>query len=157
MHHLHVRILHVSLKCSLVDHYALRFVCTNYYLHMLSSLLSPLLPSLFSLPSSLPSPAQLGSMTPEQMQAWRWERELDERNRPLSDDELDALFPQEGYKVHCEWSTVYRVFSTLANFRMLSTCVKIRIAKYTIYNKTIYLVVQHVFTIKIIENLQCAS
>ena len=46
-----------------------------------------------------PTPGQMGSMTPEQMQAWRWERELDERNRPLSDEELDALFPQEGYKV----------------------------------------------------------
>ena len=46
-----------------------------------------------------PSSAQLGSMTPEQMQAWRWERELDERNRPMSDDELDALFPQDGYKI----------------------------------------------------------
>ena len=43
--------------------------------------------------------AQLGSMTPEQVQAWRWERELDERNRPLTDDELDMLFPQEGYKI----------------------------------------------------------
>ena len=48
-----------------------------------------------------PGTGQLGSMTPEQMQAWRWERELDERNRPLSDEELDALFPQEGYKVVC--------------------------------------------------------
>lgn len=38
------------------------------------------------------------SMTPEQLQAWRWEREIDERNRPLSDEELDAMFP-EGYKV----------------------------------------------------------
>ena len=38
-------------------------------------------------------------MTPEQMQAYRWEREIDERNRPLSDQELDALFPKEGYKV----------------------------------------------------------
>lgn len=38
------------------------------------------------------------SMTPEQLQAWRWEREIDERNRPLTDDELDAMFP-EGYKV----------------------------------------------------------
>ena len=46
-----------------------------------------------------PSPGQLGAMTPEQMQAWRWEKELDERNRPLTDEELDALFPQEGYKV----------------------------------------------------------
>ncbi len=46
-----------------------------------------------------PTPGQLGSMTPEQMQSWRWEKEMDDRNRPLSDDELDALFPQEGYKV----------------------------------------------------------
>ena len=44
-------------------------------------------------------------MTPEQVQAWRWEKELDERNRPLSDEELDALFPQDGYKV-----THYLVF-----------------------------------------------
>ena len=40
-----------------------------------------------------------GSMTPEQMQAWRWEKEMDDRNRPMSDDELDAIFPQDGYKV----------------------------------------------------------
>lgn len=40
----------------------------------------------------------LMSMTPEQLQAWRWEREIDERNRPLTDEELDAMFP-EGYKV----------------------------------------------------------
>ncbi|XP_064401583.1 splicing factor 3B subunit 1-like isoform X2 [Halichondria panicea] len=46
-----------------------------------------------------PSPGQLGSMTPEQMQSWRWEKEMDDRNRPLSDDELDALFPQDGYKI----------------------------------------------------------
>lgn len=38
------------------------------------------------------------SMTPEQLQAYRWEREIDERNRPLSDDELEALFPS-GYKI----------------------------------------------------------
>lgn len=38
------------------------------------------------------------SMTPEQLQAYRWERETDERNRPLADDELEALFPP-GYKV----------------------------------------------------------
>ena len=40
-------------------------------------------------------------MTPEQMQAFRWEKELDERNRPLTDYELDGLFPKEGYKVNC--------------------------------------------------------
>lgn len=45
-----------------------------------------------------PSPAQMMAMTPEQMQAFRWEREIDERNRPLSDDELDAMFPP-GYKI----------------------------------------------------------
>ena len=37
-------------------------------------------------------------MTPEQLQACHWEREIDERNRPLSDDELDAMFPPD-YKV----------------------------------------------------------
>uniref|UniRef100_A0A8C2Q3M7 Splicing factor 3b, subunit 1 n=1 Tax=Cyprinus carpio TaxID=7962 RepID=A0A8C2Q3M7_CYPCA len=45
-----------------------------------------------------PTPGHLMSMTPEQLQAWRWEREIDERNRPLTDEELDAMFP-EGYKV----------------------------------------------------------
>lgn len=44
------------------------------------------------------SSGHLMSMTPEQLQAWRWEREIDERNRPLTDEELDAMFP-EGYKV----------------------------------------------------------
>jgi len=45
-----------------------------------------------------PSPAQMMQMTPEQMQAYRWEKEIDERNRPLGDDELDAMFPP-GYKI----------------------------------------------------------
>lgn len=45
-----------------------------------------------------PTPGHLMSMTPEQLQAYRWEREIDERNRPLSDDELDIMFP-DGYKI----------------------------------------------------------
>ncbi|XP_073236837.1 splicing factor 3B subunit 1-like isoform X1 [Porites lutea] len=45
-----------------------------------------------------PTPGQM-AMTPEQMQAYRWEREIDERNRYLSDEELDSLFPKEGYKI----------------------------------------------------------
>ena len=45
-----------------------------------------------------PTPGHLVPMTPEQMQAFRWEKEIDERNRPMSDEELDALFPP-GYKV----------------------------------------------------------
>jgi len=38
-------------------------------------------------------------MTPEQMQAWTLQRELDERNRPMTDDEIEALLPT-GYKVN---------------------------------------------------------
>jgi splicing factor 3B subunit 1 len=45
-----------------------------------------------------PTPGHLMTMTPEQLQAYRWEREIDERNRPLTDDELDSMFPP-GYKV----------------------------------------------------------
>jgi splicing factor 3B subunit 1 len=41
---------------------------------------------------------QFVPQTPEQIQAQRWEREIDERNRPLTDEELDAMFPP-GYKV----------------------------------------------------------
>ena len=40
-----------------------------------------------------------GSMTPEQMQQVRWQQEIDERNRPLTDDDLDAIFPPTGYKI----------------------------------------------------------
>ena len=45
-----------------------------------------------------PTPGQMMPMTPEQMQAWTWQREIDERNRPLADEELDAILPP-GYKV----------------------------------------------------------
>eukprot|EP00899_Mesostigma_viride_P016403 jgi/Mesvir1/24764/Mv22020-RA.1 len=38
-------------------------------------------------------------MTPDQHNQARWEREVEERNRPLSDEELDAMFPAEGYKI----------------------------------------------------------
>merc|ERR1719223_92414 len=37
--------------------------------------------------------------TPEVAQQMRWEAEVDERNRPLSDAELDAIFPATGYKI----------------------------------------------------------
>ncbi|KAL5007606.1 hypothetical protein ScPMuIL_016412 [Solemya velum] len=45
-----------------------------------------------------PTPGHLMSMTPEQLQAYTWQREIDERNRPLADEELDTMFPP-GYKV----------------------------------------------------------
>jgi splicing factor 3B subunit 1 len=38
-------------------------------------------------------------MTAEQYQMARWEREMDERNRPLTDEELDTIIPKEGYRV----------------------------------------------------------
>jgi len=38
------------------------------------------------------------AMTPEQVHAMRWEREVDERNRPFTDEELDAMIPT-GYKI----------------------------------------------------------
>lgn len=40
-----------------------------------------------------------GKVDPEMAQQLRWEAEIDERNRPLSDEELDALFPSTGYKI----------------------------------------------------------
>jgi len=46
-----------------------------------------------------PTPSHLQFLTPEQMHAMRWEREVDERNRPLSDEELDQMMPAEGYKI----------------------------------------------------------
>jgi splicing factor 3B subunit 1 len=45
-----------------------------------------------------PTPGHLVHMTLEQMQAWTWQREIDERNRPLSEDDLDSMLPK-GYKV----------------------------------------------------------
>ncbi|KAM0855402.1 hypothetical protein ACQ4PT_049796 [Festuca glaucescens] len=41
--------------------------------------------------------AASGSATPELYLPW--ERDIEERSRPLSDDELDAMFPQKGYKI----------------------------------------------------------
>ena len=41
----------------------------------------------------------LGPMTPEMAQRMRWEAEIEERNRPISDEELDAIFPPAGYKI----------------------------------------------------------
>jgi len=50
-----------------------------------------------------PTPNQLAQpmtpMTPEAMNAMRWEKEIDYRNRPLSDEELDSMLPTTGYKI----------------------------------------------------------
>eukprot|EP00043_Microstomoeca_roanoka_P029878 m.23659 g.23659 ORF g.23659 m.23659 type:complete len:1213 (-) comp9535_c0_seq1:171-3809(-) len=46
-----------------------------------------------------PSAAQMAAMTPDQVQRMRWERDLDERNRPLTDEDLDMMMPSEGFKI----------------------------------------------------------
>ncbi|KAJ7543289.1 hypothetical protein O6H91_09G031900 [Diphasiastrum complanatum] len=49
-----------------------------------------------------PTPGHItlrGPLTPEQYNLYRWEKDIEERNRPLSDEELDAIFPQEGYVI----------------------------------------------------------
>ncbi|KAL8139367.1 hypothetical protein V2J09_005388 [Rumex salicifolius] len=49
-----------------------------------------------------PTPGQInmrGAMTPEQYNLMRWERDIEDRNKPLTDEELDSMFPMEGYKI----------------------------------------------------------
>ena len=38
-------------------------------------------------------------MTPKLYMQAKWERDIAERNRPMTDDELDAIFPPRGFKV----------------------------------------------------------
>jgi splicing factor 3B subunit 1 len=38
-------------------------------------------------------------LTPEQYQQMRFQREIEERNRPQTDEELDELLPSEGFKI----------------------------------------------------------
>lgn len=47
-------------------------------------------------------------MSAEQYQMARWEREIEERNRPLSDEELNSIIPAEGYRIMPE-PPVHRV------------------------------------------------
>ncbi|XP_021756230.1 splicing factor 3B subunit 1-like [Chenopodium quinoa] len=49
-----------------------------------------------------PTPGQInlrGPVTPEQYNLMKWEKDIEERNRPLTDEELDSMFPPEGYKI----------------------------------------------------------
>jgi splicing factor 3B subunit 1 len=43
--------------------------------------------------------AARGSTSPEQYPHLPWERDFEERSRPLSDDDLDAMFRQKGYRI----------------------------------------------------------
>jgi splicing factor 3B subunit 1 len=56
-------------------------------------------------------------MTPEQVQALRVQTEMDERNRPLTDEDLDAMFPQDGYKILDPPSTCVFVHSLVCRDR----------------------------------------
>ena len=70
-----------------------------------------------------PTPGHLMSMTPEQLQAYTWQREIDERNRPLSDDELDSLFPP-GYKVciiPSKFNMLEQLLCVLRNYGSMKT------------------------------------
>merc|ERR1711963_1121809 len=60
------------------------------------SMSTPMGPKAMSMQT--PHPSNLAQMTPEQLQAVRWEQEIDSRNRHISDEELDQMFPP-GYKV----------------------------------------------------------
>jgi splicing factor 3B subunit 1 len=46
-----------------------------------------------------PSFSQMRGYTPEQMISMRYEKDIEERNRPLSDEELNDLLPADGYEV----------------------------------------------------------
>ncbi|CAK9854830.1 unnamed protein product [Sphagnum jensenii] len=38
-------------------------------------------------------------MTPEQYNMLQWEKDIEDRNRPMSDEELESMFPMDGYKI----------------------------------------------------------
>ncbi|KAL7116302.1 hypothetical protein ACP275_04G234200 [Erythranthe tilingii] len=46
-----------------------------------------------------PNAIMQSAMTPEHYNLFRWEKDIEERNRPLADEELDSMFPEQGYKV----------------------------------------------------------
>ena len=46
-----------------------------------------------------PEMGRLSDMTPEAMQQMRWAGEIESRNRPLTDEDLDAMLPPEGFKI----------------------------------------------------------
>lgn len=48
---------------------------------------------------NLQTPSPSASMTPEQLSQHLAQAEIEERNRPLSDEELDEMFPKTGYEI----------------------------------------------------------
>ena len=62
---------------------------------------APAKPSLMSMPGTMPLNADGVPMTPEQYNQLRHSREMEQRNRPLTDEELDKLLPgdKEGFAI----------------------------------------------------------
>ncbi|KAL7154348.1 hypothetical protein ABFS83_04G228200 [Erythranthe nasuta] len=46
-----------------------------------------------------PKAIMQSAMTPDHYNLFRWEKDIEERNRPLADEDLDSMFPEQGYKV----------------------------------------------------------
>jgi splicing factor 3B subunit 1 len=52
-----------------------------------------------NLATPMPSQIARGLITPEHYHLKRYERDMEERNMPLTDEELDSMFPPVGYKI----------------------------------------------------------
>ncbi len=57
-------------------------------------------------------------MTPEQQQAYRFAKEMDDRNRPYTDDELDEMLP-DGYTIVEPPPNYVKSRPTLSNVSLL--------------------------------------
>ena len=45
-----------------------------------------------------PGSALVG-ISPDRLAAWKWEKDLENRNAPLADEDLDKMLPKAGYEV----------------------------------------------------------
>jgi len=55
-------------------------------------------------------------MTPQQLKNYRIEQEMGERNKPLTDEDLDNMLPQEGYEIVLPPKGYVPLFSTQRNW-----------------------------------------
>mmetsp|Transcript_36453 Transcript_36453/g.97006 ORF Transcript_36453/g.97006 Transcript_36453/m.97006 type:complete len:1269 (-) Transcript_36453:83-3889(-) len=56
-------------------------------------------PGMAAMPTPIGLTPNFSQMTPEQIQAYRYDAEINERNAPMTDEELDAIFPLTGYEI----------------------------------------------------------
>ena len=50
-------------------------------------------------PGGMMTPGMTPGMTPERLKLLRWEKEVEDRNRPQTDEELNQVLPDKGYEV----------------------------------------------------------